>query len=187
VSTSESVVTELLASWRRGSEDAAQRLLPLVYDELRRRARMVRRGQNGHETLNTTALVHEAYLKLVDQEHADWNDRAHFLAVAATAMRHILVDHARERGALKRGGGLQHVDFEQVIVAADLEAEALLDLHDALVDLARIDSRLARVVECRFFGGLAEEETAEALGVTARTVRRDWTKAKALLHARLRA
>ncbi|MEO7966092.1 MAG: ECF-type sigma factor, partial [Gemmatimonadaceae bacterium] len=137
--------------------------------------------------LNTTALVHEAFLKLVDQPRAHWQNRSHFLAVAATAMRHILVDHARERGALKRGGELRRVELEEGSIASDQEAEAFLDLHEALVDLARMDPRLAKVVECRFFGGMAEEEIALALGLTARTVRRDWTKARALLHARLSA
>jgi RNA polymerase sigma factor (TIGR02999 family) len=161
--------------------------MPVVYDELRRRAHWLRRDQHGDDTLTTTGLVHEAYLKLVDQTRANWQDRAHFLAVASMAMRQILVDHARERGALKRGGDLRRVDLDEDVVAASEQAAHLLALDEALTELAQVDGRLARVVECRFFGGLTEEETAEALGITARTVRRDWTKAKALLYQRLRA
>jgi len=187
VSTSERVVAGLLASWRGGDTKAARHLVPYVYEDLRRRAHSVRRGFNDNPTLNTTALVHEAWLKLVDRAGADWQDRAHFLAVAAIAMRQILVDHARERGARKRGGNLQRVDLDEDALAVRQESDALLDLHDALDDLEMLDARLARVVECRFFGGLTEEETAAALGVTERTVRRDWIKAKALLHARLSA
>jgi RNA polymerase sigma factor (TIGR02999 family) len=185
--TSEQEVTDLLAYWRSGGTDAAQRLMPFVYDELRRVAHRQRGPGRNDDTLTTTALVHEAFLKLVDQTRADWRDRAHFFAVAAMAMRHILVDHARERLALKRGGERQQVDLDEDALAVEHQSQEMLDLDEALVGLARIDSRLAQVVECRFFGGLTEEETAEALGVTARTVRRDWTKAKTLLHARLNA
>ena len=183
----ESDFTDLLTSSRTGGEDAARRLFPLVYDELRRRAGWLRRGDHADNTLTTTALVHEAYLKLVDQTRTSWQDRAHFLAVASIAMRQILVDHARERGALKRGGDLHRVDLDSTALSVDHQATHLLELDEALTELAAIDARLARVVECRFFGGLTEDETAEALGVTARTVRRDWTKAKALLYQRLRA
>jgi len=185
--TSEHEVTDLLAYWRAGGADAAQRIMPFVYDELRRVAHRQRGPGRDDDTLTTTALVHEAFLKLVDQTQADWRDRAHFLAVAAMAMRHILVDHARERQALKRGGERQRVDLDENALAVEHQSQEVLELDEALMGLARIDARLAQVVECRFFGGLTEEETAEALGVTARTVRRDWTKAKALLYARLNA
>lgn len=187
VVTSEVVIAEILASWRAGGDEAARRLVPYVYEDLRRRAHRARQGGGEHQSLTTTALVHEAYLKLVDQSGAAWHDRGHFLAVAAIAMRQILVDHARSRGASKRGGDLSRVDLDADALEASHEEESFLDLHEALVDLERIDHRLARVVECRFFAGLTEEETGTALGVTARTVRRDWIKAKALLHARLSA
>jgi RNA polymerase sigma factor (TIGR02999 family) len=160
--------------------------MPLVYEELRRAAKRQRRREREDDTLSTTALVHEAYLKLVDQTKADYRDRAHFFAAAALAMRRILVDRARERLAYKRGGALRRVDLDESAVADD-QSESLLELDEALSDLAKVDQRLARVVEYRFFGGLTEEETGAALGITARTVRRDWTKAKALLHARLSA
>lgn len=179
-------ITDLLASWRAGGPSAAERLMPLVYEELRRAAKRQRRREREDDTLSTTALVHEAYLKLVDQTNADYRDRAHFFAAAALAMRRILVDRARERLAYKRGGALRRVDLDESAVADD-QSESLLELDEALSDLAKVDQRLARVVEYRFFGGLTEEETGAALGITARTVRRDWTKAKALLHARLSA
>ena len=185
--TSAHDITQLLASWRLGRADAAERLMPLVYEELRRAARRQRRGGREDDTLTTTALVHEAYLRLVDQTRADWHDRGHFFAVASIAMRQILVDHARERLALKRGGALRRVDLDENVVAGEEQSQSLLELDEALGDLARLDPRLVSVVECRFFGGLTEEETAQTLGVTARTVRRDWTKAKALLYARLSA
>lgn len=179
-------VTDLLAYWRNGGTDAMQRLMPLVYDELRRLAHRQRGRVNPGDTLTTTTLVHEAYLKLVDQTRADFHDRSHFLAVAAMAMRQIIIDHARERQAQKRGGGRHQVDLDDNVLAVESQAQELLELDEALKQLAQVDGRLAQVVQCRFFGGLTEEETAEALGVTARTVRRDWTKAKALLYARLK-
>ena len=157
----------------------------LAYHELRAIAhhRLMARGPQG--TLSTTALVHEAYLKLVDHSSAAWNDRSHFLAVASLAMRHVLVDRARERGALKRGGERQHVTLDEVQLIADTEPDVLLQLDEALNRLAAFDSRLAKVVECRFFGGLSEQETADALGLTTRTVRRDWVKARVLLRRAL--
>lgn len=187
MTTSAHSVTDLLAYWREGGTDAAQRIMPLVYDELRRLAHRQRRAGREDDTLTTTALVHEVFLRLVDQSRADLHDRGHFLAVAAMAMRQLLVDHARERQALKRGGELRRVDLDETTLAIDDQAQSLLELDDALTALAVIDVRLARVVECRFFGGLTEEETANVLGVTARTVRRDWTKARTLLNARLTA
>ena len=179
-------ITSILVEARDGDAVALNRLLPLVYDELRRIARRQLRSERPDHTLNTTALVHEAYLKLVDQTRAEWRDRAHFFAVAAQAMRRILVDHARKYLAAKRGGHQQRVPLEEAVLTANDRAATLLALDEALTDLARLDERLSRVVECRFFGGLTEEETAEALGVTARTVRRDWVKAKAWLHVEIR-
>ena len=129
--------------------------------------------------------LHETYLKLADPTRADWRDRAHFYAVAALAMRQILVDHARARASVKRGGGRRRVSLDEATLSVEEQAEAVLDLDEALQKLSHLDERLSRVVECRFFGGLSEEETAEVLGVTARTVRRDWVKAKALLYEEL--
>ena len=178
-------VTQLLAAWRGGETGAVDRLLPLVYEELRRIARRQLRNEAVGHTLNSTALVHEAYLKLVDQTRAEWVDRAHFYAVAAQAMRRILVDHARKHRAAKRGGGDRRVPLDDVHLPVEERAELLVALNEALERLAALDSRLAQVVECRYFGGLTEEETAAALGVTARTVRRDWVKARGWLHEEL--
>lgn len=176
---------DLLAVLQSGRRDALDALVPLVYDELRVIAHrhLAARGSNG--TLATTALVNEAYIKLVDQSRAGWRDRAHFLALAAVAMRHVLTDRARARVALKRGGVRQRVSLDEQAVADDAEPEQLLEIDDALHHLATIDARLARVVELRFFGGLSEEEIAEALDVTVRTVRRDWVKARMLLRQSL--
>jgi RNA polymerase sigma factor (TIGR02999 family) len=179
---SDDTVTGLLLAWRAGRPEASDRLFPLVYEELRRIAhRQLGRERAGH-TLDTTALVHEAYLKLVDQTQVQWVDRSHFLAVAAQAMRRILVDYARRYASDKRGGAPMRVSLTDATIVAEQRADLLLALDEALIDLAKMDERLSRVVECRFFGGLTEEETAEVLGVTARTVRRDWTKAKGWLH-----
>ncbi len=178
-------ITDLLTELRNGRREVLDRLFPLVYDELRRIAHFTRSPGGSGGTLGTTALVHEAYLKLVDQTRAEWKDRAHFYAVAAMAMRQILVDHARARGALKRGGERRRVSLEDAHLPVEDQAVAVLELDEALTKLSRLDERLARVVECRFFGGLTEEETAEVLGVTARTVRRDWVKAKGLLYEEL--
>jgi RNA polymerase sigma factor (TIGR02999 family) len=188
---SEDDITGLLIAWRAGDQDALDQLFPRVYEELRHIAhRRLARERGGH-TLGTTALVNEAYLKLVDQTRVEWADRAHFFAVAARVMRRILVDYARRHHARKRGGDMAPVtlDDESVVNAtlvADERADMLLALDEALSRLAELDERLSRVVECRFFGGLTEEETANALSVTARTVRRDWVKAKGWLHQALR-
>ncbi len=153
-----------------------------MYDELRRIAhRQIGRERPGH-TLDTTALVHEVYLKLVDQTRVQWADRSHFFAVATQAMRRILVDYARKYCSDKRGGGAIRVSLDDANPAVEDRAELLLAVDEALSELGKLDERLSRVVECRFFGGLTEEETAEVLGVTARTVRRDWSKAKGWLH-----
>ena len=174
-------VTTLIRAWRDGSPEAPAGLFPRVYDELKRLAR----GQLGRarpmHTLETTALVHEAYLKLVDQTHARWQDRAHFFAVAATAMRHLLINHARQRSASKRGGNWLKITYNEAELTAAARADTLLALDEALVDLARVDARLATIVEYRFFGGLTEQEIGSVLGVNERTVRRQWSKAKAIL------
>jgi RNA polymerase sigma factor (TIGR02999 family) len=183
-------ISELLVAWRMGDADALNRLFPLVYEELKRIARRQRAGKRGGATLTTTALVHETYLRLVDQAGAEWADRAHFLALAARAMRQLLIDHARRHQAAKRGGAWRRVtldvDQSPAISVADARAETLLTLDAALTRLAAIDERASRVVECRFFGGMTEQETATALGVTDRTVQRDWVKAKGWLHQALR-
>lgn len=176
----QSCITELLADLRAGRREAFDQILPLVYHELRRAARRELAARPS-DTLSTTALVHELYLKFSHARRADWQNRAHFLSVAAVAMRHILVDRARRRVAEKRGGAHRTVTLDDALVAVDTNAESLLELHEALDHLATLDQRLARVVECRFFGGMTEQETAEALGITERTVRRDWVKARALL------
>lgn len=177
-------ITELLNDLRAGRREAFDRILPLVYHELRRAARR-ELAVRPSDTLFTTALVHELYLKFSRTPRADWRNRAHFLRAAAVAMRHILVDRARRRAAEKRGGPHRTVTLEDGLVASDSQAESLLELHEALDQLALLDERLARVVECRFFGGMTEQETAEALRVTERTVRRDWVKARGLLYQAL--
>ena len=176
---------DLLSELRGGTPESIDRLVALAYQELRAIAhrRLAARAPAG--TLSTTGLVNEAYLRLVDQAHAGRYDRAHFLAVASLAMRHVLVDRARERVALKRGGVRRRVTLDDAHLAIDAEADALLELDDAMRQLADFDPRLAKVVECRFFGGLTEPETAEALGITVRTVQRDWVKARVLLRRAL--
>jgi RNA polymerase sigma factor (TIGR02999 family) len=183
-------ITELLIAWRGGDRAVFDRLFPLVYEELRRIAHRRLTAERPDHTLGTTALVNEAYLKLVDQTRVSWTDRAHFFAVAANAMRRILVDYARRHVAQKRKGANVTLslddDAADVIAVADARADTLVALDEALARLRVIEERLANVVDCRFFAGLSEEETAEALGITARTVRRDWVKAKAWLYAALR-
>ncbi|MGK2963710.1 MAG: ECF-type sigma factor [Gemmatimonadaceae bacterium] len=175
-------ITGLLLAWRAGKPDASNKLFPLVYDELRRIAHgQLGRERDGH-TLDTSSLVHEAYLRLVDQTRVQWVDRSHFLAVATQAMRRILVDYARRYSSDKRGNAPRQVSLTDATLVIEERADLLLALDEALVTLAKVDERLSRVVECRFFGGLTEDETAAVLGVTARTVRRDWTKAKGWLH-----
>lgn len=180
-------ITGLLLAWRAGDQSALHRLFPLVYAELRGIAHRQLRGERSGHTLGTTALVHEAYLRLVDQTRVQWADRAHFFGVAAGAMRRILIDQARRRGARKRGAAPRRMSLDEVPIPIEERAETLLALDEALTELTAVDERIGRVVECRFFGGLTEEETADALGVTARTVRRDWTKAKGWLKRHLEA
>ncbi len=157
-------------------------LFPLVYDELHAIAhRQVRRGGPG-QTLNTTALVHEAYLKLVGRSQPGWQDRTHFLSVAAVAMRHILVDHARRRAAEKRGGDDHQILLAEAELGVEARAEVILAVDQALASLAELNERLSRLVELRFFGGLTVEETAAVMGISERTVKRDWRKARAYLY-----
>lgn len=178
-------VTRLLAAYRAGDPGAFDRLVPLVYDDLRRLARArVRRLPRGG-TIDTTALVHEAYVKLVEHDGAAFNDRGHFLAVCAVAMRQVLVDYARRRSRAKRGGGATAVALDGLDDRIGRDLRHILDVDVALGRLAAADPRLARVVECRYFTGFSEEETAEALGTSVRTVQRDWLKARAWLRAEL--
>jgi RNA polymerase sigma factor (TIGR02999 family) len=177
--------TDVLTTLRTGGGESLDRLLPLVYQELRSMAHRQLAGRGRGGTLQTTALVHEAYLKLVDQSRADWRDRAHFLAVASIAMRHVLVDRAKARLALKRGGALRRITFDEQEIGVDDQPDALVQLDEALERLGEVAPRLVRVVECRFFGGLTEEEIAEALGLTVRTVQRDWAKARMMLRRAL--
>jgi RNA polymerase sigma factor (TIGR02999 family) len=172
---------DVLTELRSRAQHSLDQVVALTYQELRAIAhrRLAARGPGG--TLSTTALVHEAYLKLVDQSRAGWQDLAHFRALASLAMRHVLVDRARERSALKRGGVRRQITLNDEVIALEDQAEMLLQLNDALERLATVDPRLAQVVDCRFFGGLTEQETAEALGLTTRTVQRDWVKARVLL------
>ena len=179
-------VSQLLARWTEGDPEALQRLLPAVYDELHRLAHAQLRGERRDHTLNTTALIHEAYLKLVRLETVAWPSRAHFYALAARVMRHILINYAARRKAQKRGGGLHAVPLDDAVAVAYDRADELLALDEALTQLAALDERQSRVVECRFFGGLSLDETAEALGVSPATVSRDWTMARAWLNRALR-
>ncbi len=180
--------TALLETWEHTGEDAWQRLLPIVYDELRGIARRQLRRERGDLTLETTALVHEAYLRLVDDARVTSKGRSYFFAAAARAMRQVLVDHARRRNAQKRGTGLAPLTLSQAVdVAADTDrfATDMLELDRALEELSALNPRQARVVECRFFAGMSVESTAEALVVSERTVKNDWALARAWLHRRL--
>ena len=180
-------VTQLLVAWGSGDQAALDQLMPLVYDELKRLARRhLGRERRGH-TLQTTALVNEAYLKLVDQRAVHWESRAQFFALAAQAMRRILVDHARGRQYLKRGGDAQQVTLDVALLVSTERAADVIALDDALQSLAEFDMRKCRIVELRFFGGLSIEETAQVLEVSPGTVMRDWTLAKAWLQRELTA
>jgi RNA polymerase sigma factor (TIGR02999 family) len=176
-----STVTQLLRA-SGSNREALDGLFSILYDELRRVAHRQLLGQPRDATLNTTALIHEAYLRMVDQTQVDWEDRARFFSYAARTMRAIIVDYARRRGAQKRGGRLARLPFDDSDLPIDVQADAILAVDDALTRLARVSDRLSQIVECRFFGGLSLEETAAALGVSDRTVRRDWVKAKAWLY-----
>lgn len=187
MSESTSDVTRLLVRLRGGEEAALDELLPAVYDSLRNIARNQLRGERAGHTLQTTELVHEAYMKMVDHETVDWQDRQHFFAVAARAMRQILVDHARKRTAQKRGGEAEEVPLEDVTPRQDVGPGDLIALNDALDRLAEHDERMAQVVECRFFGGYTTQETADVLDVSRSTVVRDWRAAQAWLNRAMQA
>ena len=179
-------ITELLRDWGEGNAQAMDELLPQVYDELHRRAAAYLRRERQNHTLQTTALVHEAYLKLVDQKNVEWKDRGHFFAVAAQAMRRILVDHAKHRHREKRGGAVENVPLDDTLVAAAGEANLdIIALDEALLRLAEFDPEQERLVELRYFGGLSLEETADTLGISRATTAREWQLAKAWLHREL--
>lgn len=178
-------VTQLLLAWSSGNREALDQLLPLVYHELRKIAeRYLKRERSGH-TLQTTALVHEAYLKLIDQRQVQWQNRAHFFGIAAQAMRRILVDHARSRQTGKRGSGGVRITLDENLAVSDERAADLLALDDALNALAELDPQKSRIVELRYFGGLSIEETAEVLGIGTATVIRQWRLARAWLYGEI--
>jgi RNA polymerase sigma factor (TIGR02999 family) len=185
MSSTQHAVTRALASAASGDHDAANLLWQLTYEELHRIAERHLYRERGDHTLSATALVHEAYVRLIDQTRVEWKDRGHFFAVASQACRRILVDYARKRHAQKRGGAAVKVTLDTGVSQVDEQTEEILALHEALERLGEIDERLTKLVELRYFGGLSEEETAESLGVSARTVRRDWVKAKAWLYNEL--
>lgn len=174
-------ITALLADWRNGEEAALEKLLPLVYDELRRLASSYMRRERSDHTLQSTALVHEAYMRMVEQRNVPWQTRAHFFAVAAQVMRHILVDYARGARRAKRGSGIRCIPLEEVALFSEERAEELIAINTALDQLKAMDPRMSQVFEMRYFGGMSAEEVAEALQVSTATVARDWRMAKAWL------
>ena len=178
-------ITQLLLAWSDGDKQALDRLVPLVYDELRRLAQSYMRKERAGQTLQTTALIHEAYLRLIDADRVQWRNRAHFFGIAARLMRQILVARARERGCQKRGGGAERVSLDEAMVIDERLDEDLVALDEALGELFQFDARMAQVVEMRFFGGLTEEEIAAALDVSTKTVRRDWRLARSWLRRKL--
>lgn len=178
-------VTRILLDWSGGDPEAPERLMPFVYDELRRLARAFLFKERGAHTLQPTALVHEAYLRLVDQRSVNWQNRAHFYGIAASMMRRVLIDHARAHAAEKRGGEAIHLSLDDVHLPLEQRAVGLLDLDEALARLTEMDERKGKIVELRFFGGLSDEEVAEVLGVSTRTVLRDWKKARLWLFREL--
>jgi len=179
--SSRSKITACLHAWTEGDRDALGQLLPAVSEELRRIAGRQMLGERAGHTLSPTALVNEAYIRLIDIKHVQWQDRAHFFAVCAQVMRRILVDYARSRGYLKRGGGAQRVTLEESIAGGPVRETELLDLDEALSALAKFDPRKAEIAQLRFFGGLNVQETAAVLGVSSETVHRDWKISKAWL------
>jgi len=183
---SSSDVTVLLSALQKGDPDAASKLIPLVYNELRRLAGHYMRQERPDHTLQATALVHEAYLKLINQRSVDWQGRAHFFGIAAQLMRRILIDHARGHLREKRGGAQKALPLDEALVLSPEQSSELINLDEALQRLAKLDARQIRIVELRFFGGLSVEETAEFLGISSKTVKRDWSLAKAWLHGELK-
>ena len=183
--TSSNEVTQLLQAWGDGNTEALDKLLPIVYDELHRLAASYMRKENPGHTLQTSALVHEAYIKLVDQKDVRWQNRAHFFGIAAQLMRRILVDHARSRSRMKRGAGAQKLSLDEAVIAVNNYAEGFLSLDDALLRLAKMDPKKCRIVEMKIFCGLNYKEIAEVEKVSPSTIEREWRKAKAWLHREL--
>jgi RNA polymerase sigma factor (TIGR02999 family) len=175
-------ITQLLINWTQGDKAALDQLVSLVYPELRRLAKRHMAREDPAHTLQTSALINEAYLKLVDQQNVQWQNRAHFFAVAAQVMRHILVDHARTRNYAKRGGGAPKLPLDEAAVLIEQRATQLIALDDALRDLSALDARKSQIIELRFFGGLSLEETAEVMKISPSTIQREWRAAKAWLH-----
>ena len=180
-------LTQLLAAWSDGNQAALEKLLPLVNAELRRLAGHYMRRENPGHTLQTSALVNEAYIRLIDQKHVRWQNRAHFYGIASQLMRRILIDHARSNQYAKRGGGAVKVSLDEAAAITEARSAELLAVDEALEKLTAMDARKGRLVELRFFGGLTEEETAEVLGISLPTVQREWRAAKAWLHRMLTA
>ena len=180
-------VTQLLADWRNGNDAALTELTPLIYEDLRGLAHRYMSGQRADHTLQTTALVHEAYLRLADQTNPNWQTRAHFFAVVARAMRHILVDYAKRYRSQKRGGGGVKIELDEAALVSPEESKEIINLHEALESLATLDARKAEVVELKYFGGLNYDEIAEVLKISPVTVRRDWEFAKVWLYAELQS
>jgi RNA polymerase sigma-70 factor, ECF subfamily len=178
-------VTQILHDWSGGDREAPERLMPHVYDELRRLARSFLARERGGHTLQPTALVNEAYLRLVDQTRVNWQNRAHFYGIAASMMRRVLIDHARAHAADKRGGAAVRLSIDDIQLPLEQRAAGLVALDEALERLSRMDERKGRIVELRFFGGLSDEEIAEVLGVSTRTVLRDWKTARLWLYREL--
>jgi RNA polymerase sigma factor (TIGR02999 family) len=178
-------VTRILHDWSGGDANAPERLMPLVYDEMRRLARSFLARERGGHTLQPTALVNEAYLRLVDQTRVNWQNRAHFYGIAASMMRRVLIDHARAHATEKRGGGAIRLSIDDVQVSLEERAASFVSLDEALGRLAEMDERKGRIVEMRFFGGLSDEEIGEVLGVSTRTVLRDWKTARLWLYREL--
>ena len=174
-------ITQLLNNWSNGDELALEQLMPLVYEELRKMAKQYMQSQRIGHTLQATALIHEDYVKLAGQDEQSWKNRAHFFGVAAQAMRHILVDYVRHRGYQKRGGNAQRVELDEAMIVSSERAAGLVELDEALTKLAKLDERKSRVVELKYFGGLSNEEMAEVLNVTTKTIIRDWQFARTWL------
>ena len=178
-------ITQILHEWKKGDDSAVERLFPFVYEELKRRARTYLRGERANHTLQPTALVHEAYMRLVDVDSVDWQDRVHFYAIASNVMRRILVDHARTLKRAKRGGGDYKIPISDIQIASKGDALELLNLDEALKNLAELDERKSKVVEMSYFGGMKQKEIAAALGIAEKTVQRDWRFAKLWLYRAL--
>lgn len=186
MSTAPQAVTQLLVEWGKGDRGALEKLTPLVYEELKRLATRYLRRERREHTLQSTALVHEAWLRLIDQKHVHWQNRAQFFGIAAEMIRRILIDHARNRQAAKRGDGALKLTLDDALAAPDIRDLDLVALDDALQDLAKFDPQQSRMVELRFFAGLSIEESAEVLGVSPATVKREWAAARAWLYRELR-